>query len=546
MRRTWIVGAIMILSALLPVTASGETVFHLDSPPEGATVAGIVEVSGWILDDGQECGPPPEWQACDWSDALVSTLDLYVDGVFTARADLNIPRYDVLQAYPWYAGTPFARPGFSTSFNARTLVAGTHGLFLRVAFSDGQVEDFGQRTFVVSGSLNQAPFGEIEMPGSYQPMNGVFPITGWALDDSHIVDVEVMVDGLVVGRAVTGVHRPDIDHRFPWHPDAEYAGWVRMLNTTELTNGVHVLSVRLRDNEGATRVIGRRFVQTFNVGYNLPPFGGIDWPIRNHYMYAPGCQTPGGWSTPPYEDPLSVELVSGWALDVGSSTDRGGVKWVEILVDGSLLANTLVDDFYYDWFEMDVNYYGHERDDILRLFTDVPNAKHSGFTFVLDISDLIIRRQFHQGLHYLKIRAGDIEGNVADIAQIPVIFDCNDDPDRPSFGDIYAPAEMERVAGTTPVTGWAVDFDHVVEVEVRVDGDFMGFAAYGIPTPELRDNYPWYPFSLTNTAGFYYDLDTTLLTDGEHLLTIRTRDYWGGRNFVGERTFVVDNLNLAQ
>jgi hypothetical protein len=536
----------MILSALLPVSASGETVFHLDTPPAGATVAGIVEVSGWILDDGQECGPPPEWQACDWSDALVSTVDLYVDGVFTARADLNIPRYDVLQAYPWYAGTPFARPGFSTSFNARTLVAGTHGLFLRVAFSDGSVEDYGGRTFVVAGSSNQAPFGEIEMPGAYQPMNGVFPITGWALDDGHIVDVEVMVDGLVVGGAVTGVHRPDIDHRFPWHPDAEYAGWVRMLNTTELSNGIHVLSVRLRDNEGATRVIGRRFVQTFNVGYNLPPFGGIDWPIPNHYMYAPGCQTPGGWSTPPYEDPLSVELVSGWALDVGSSTDRGGVKWVEILVDGSLLANTLVDDFYYEWFEMDVNYYGHERNDILRLFSDVPNAKHSGFTFVLDISDLIIRRDFHQGLHYLKIRAGDIEGNVADIAQIPVIFDCNDDPDRPSFGDIYTPDDMERVAGTTPVTGWAVDFDHVVEVEVRVDGEFMGFATYGIPTPELRQNYPWYPFSLTNTAGFYYDLDTTLLTDGEHVLTIRTRDYWGGRNYIGERIFVVDNHNLLQ
>ncbi len=544
MRHTWIGGALVILSALLvPAGAAAATIFHLDSPPDGATVAGIVEVSGWIVDDGAECGPPANWQSCDWTADMVSAVDLFVDGVFIASADLNLPRYDVLQAYPWYAGTPYARPGFSTSFNADALVDGTHGMLLRVTTSDSTQEYFGQRTFVVDSSVNPAPFGELEMPGENQPMNGVFPVTGWALDDGLVEDVEVLVDGLVVGHAVTGVHRPDIDNRFPWHPDAEYAGFIRMLNTAEMTNGVHVVSVRLRDNEGLTRIIGRRFVQTFNVGYNLAPFGGIDWPVPNHYMYAIGCDDPGGWSAPPYEEPLAVELVSGWALDVGASTDRGGVKWVEILIDGSLLANTLVDDFYYEWFEMDVNYYGHERLDVLRLFPDVPNAKVSGFTFAIDVSDLIIRHDFHQGLHYLKIRAGDIEGNIADIAQIPVVFDCNDDPDRPAFGDIYTPADMERVSGTTVVSGWAADMDHVQDVEVHVDGFFKGYATFGLPSPEVREAFPWYSWTLTRDAGYAYDLDTTLLTDGEHLLTIRSRDFWGRENFIGERPFVVDNLN---
>jgi hypothetical protein len=85
---------------------------------------------------------------------------------------------------------------------------------------------------------------------------------------------------------------------------------------------------------------------------------------------------------------------------------------------------------------MDVNYYGHERLDVLRMFPDVPNAKVSGYAFALDVSDLIIRHGYHQGLHYLKVRAGDKEDNIADIAEIPVIFDCDDDPDRPPFGDI--------------------------------------------------------------------------------------------------------------
>jgi hypothetical protein len=545
MRHIFFVPVVLLTVLMLPVSASADVIFHLDSPPEGATVAGLVSVHGWILDDGQECGPPPEWEECDWSEVLPSNIDLYVDGVFTASADLNIPRYDILQAYPWYAGTPFSRPGFATSFDADALVSGDHTLFIRVTFSDASVQDFGDRSFTVDGTLNQAPIGELELPGEGQPMNGVFPVTGWALDDGSIEDVEILIDGLVVGGAETGIHRPDIAHRYPWRPDAEHAGFVRMLNTSEIVNGVHMISVRLRDDEGATRVVGRRYVQTFNVGYNLPPFGGIDWPISNHTMFAIGCEDPGGWSAPPFDEPAAVSLVTGWALDVGASTDRGGVKWVELLINGSIQANTLIDDFYFNWFDMDVNYYGHERLDILRMFPDVPNAKDSGFAFALDISDLIINRGYHQGLHYLKIRAGDIEGNIADIAQIPVIFDCNDDPDRPAWGDIYTPTHMERVAGTFPITGWAIDYDKVNEVEVWVDGRFMGFGTYGLESPEVRDMYPWWPWSLTRNAGYYYDLDTTLLTDGEHVLVIRTRDFWRSSNFIGERTFVVDNLNKS-
>jgi hypothetical protein len=72
-----------------------------------------------------------------------------------------------------------------------------------------------------------------------------------------------------------------------------------MLNTTVFTNGIHSVSIRITDDDGSSRVIGRRFVQTFNTGYNLPPFGAIDEPIPNHIMFAKGCADPGGYSTPP-------------------------------------------------------------------------------------------------------------------------------------------------------------------------------------------------------------------------------------------------------
>ena len=544
MRRTVIGGAVVALALVLPMSAVADTIFRLDTPADGATVFGLVEVSGWIGDDGQECGTPASWDACPGTIALVSSIHLYVDGAFVAAADLNQARYDVLQAYPWYAGTPFARPGFSTSFNASTLADGPHTLTIWVTFSDSSIRAYGQRTVVVDNRRNQAPFGELEMPGEGQPVNGVYPVTGWALDDGAIASVEVLVDGLSVGPAVTGVHRPDVGNRFPSHPSSDYAGFVRMLNTTTLSNGLHTLAVRATDTQGMSRVIGYRTIQVSNVDYNLPPFGRIDWPIRNHIMYADGCQDPGGYSTPPFQNPRVTELVTGWVLDVGSRTDPGGVAYVQLLLDGVILSDTYTGSEWWSWLGMDVNYYGHPRLDIQRLFFDVPNSKDSGFAFRMDISDLIIRRGFRQGLHYLKIRAGDLEGNVADVDRIPVIFDCNDNPDRPSWGDIEAPEEMEMTSGIVKVEGWAIDYEQVVQVEVWVNGEFIDYVdEMGLPTPHVQARYPWLPSFMTGSAGFRYDLDSQALnlTDGPHYLVIQTEDYWGGRTIVGERIFVLDN-----
>ncbi len=539
-------GALAVMVLLLPANVNADTVFVMDTPDAGATVFGLVEVAGYIVDDGQECGPPPSWQACEWTDAEVSSIDLFVDNRFVASADMNMPRYDVLQAFPWYAGTPFARPGYSVSFDAKTYTNGNHSLFLRVTFSDQTIVDYGGRSVTVDNDLNQAPFGEIELPGENQPMNAVFPITGWALDDKSIAQVEVMVDGLAIGSAVTGIHRPDIANRFPSHHGAEYAGFIRMLNTTEMANGVHIIAVRVIDDEGASRVIGRRFVQTVNTAYNLPPFGGIDYPIPNHIMFGKGCSNPGGYSTPPYEDPQVVELVTGWALDVGSRTDPGGVAYLQLLIDGVIIADNNMGSTYWQWIQTDVDYYGHPRMDMQRLFPDVPNSKDCGFNFRVDVSDLLIRKGFRQGLHYLKVRAGDLENNVADIARIPVIFDCDDDPDRPSWGDIYAPANMEVVSGVTEVYGWAIDHDQAQLVEIWVDGNFIDYVdEYRLETPEVAAMFPWVATYNSLYAGFRYDFDTVNLniTDGEHHMVIWTEDYWGGRTIIGERVFLVDNLN---
>ena len=547
MRNRGFAGALVLLTLLLPISADAETVFWLDTPADGATVFGLVEVNGFVVDDGQQCGPQWTWNTCEWANALVSKIDLYVDNEFVATADLNQPRFDILQAYPWYAGTPYSRPGFVTSFDSNDYFDGWHEMHVLVTFSDMTQTLYGLRSLYIDNDLNQAPIGELELPGSNQPMNGVFPVTGWALDDNSIAYVEVMVDGLAMGNAVTGVHRPDIMHRFPTEADAEYSGFVRMLNTTVLNNGIHVIAVRVVDNEGASRVIGRRFVQTFNTGSNLPPFGAIDWPIDNHVMFADGCREVGGfvppWSGEPFEDPDNVEMVVGWALDVGSRTDPGGVAYVQLLLDGNIISDTNTGSYYWDPAEWDFNYYGHERMDVHNLYVDVPVSKHSGFSFLMDISYLILARGYSEGLHLIKVRAGDWENNVTDIAQLPVIFDCNDDTDDPAWGDIWTPTHMEREAGTFEITGFAIDSWTIVYVEIWVDGLMIGLADYGLPTPSLGNLYPWLPPFYYSSAGFSYNLDTVAanLADGEHSIIVKTVDRGSGRSIIGERRFVLDN-----
>jgi hypothetical protein len=181
--------------------------------------------------------------------------------------------------------------------------------------------------------------------------------------------------------------------------------------------------------------------------------------------------------------------------------------------------------------------------DVHRLYVDVPNSKHSGFSFLMDISYLILARGYGEGLHLLKIRAGDRENNVADIAQLPVIFDCNDDPDEPTWGDIWTPEHMEIEGGMVEVTGFVMGFHRIEYVEIWVDGVHIGDADYPLSSPDLDELYPWMPYYVTNNAGYSYDLDTVAasLADGEHSIVVWTEDNRGARTIIGERRFVLDN-----
>ncbi|OYV98184.1 MAG: hypothetical protein B7Z68_01520, partial [Acidobacteria bacterium 21-70-11] len=175
---------VLVASAALAGTITGrgaaqptlQTIFRIDTPAPGATVFGIVEVSGYVLDARG-----------------VARVTLLVDGAPVHDADINQPRQDVQRRYARFYGEDFPYdPGFTTSFLASNYSAGAHTLGIQVTYSNSDVAVLGTRTVTVETAINQAPIGALDSPrdpavyGVQDYVSGVFPVVGWALDANGI------------------------------------------------------------------------------------------------------------------------------------------------------------------------------------------------------------------------------------------------------------------------------------------------------------------------------------------------------------------------
>ncbi len=531
----------------------------IDQPTSGQRVSGVVKVSGWVLDFNQ-----------------LDKVELLVDGAFANRADTNLPRADVLEIFPTYANSATPNPGFVSSFLASRFANGPHAISVRVTESSQATFIIGPFTVIVDNTVNQAPFGFIDIPGpaGVEGTDGPLPVSGWALDDEDVDHIDFLMDGQIVagavGRglpstAIYGTTRPDVQAAFPDVPNSLYSGFQANVDTSKLINGVHQLSVRVTDNEGASRQIGTRTIQVINNGSNLAPFGQIDFPLDKSSFFCTtidvGIPSP---CTPDVCGFVLSNVVAGWALDVGARLDKGQVSFVELLIDGAIIANTRTDCVQVG--RALVNCYGINRPDVARNYSGYVNADNAGFLFnfglitsSVDSSGLIaITRPtadsqifdvvgfIRPGKHTVAVRVGDEEETVTQLGAMSVEVLC--DPqgaDFPAFGYIDTPSDYQFINGIFNVFGWAFDFNGVQRIEVDVDGQVVGNATFGLSRPDVPRNDPRAP---SNNLGFSFLLDTTRLSDSEHDLVIYVVDnQFGvpGRTEIGRRKFVVNNNVLT-
>jgi len=520
-----------VLATLLTSSTFGQDLTAaLDFPDPAVTQSGVVLVKGWVLDPGQ-----------------VTKIDLYVDDQFQQHTVTGLPRIDVIEAYPNYPGIQNIAPGFETGFLASRFTNGPHTVMAKVFFSDGRSFELGRRTITIDNTINQAPFGSVDIPdlgGGIYNAAGSFPVVGWAVDTDGIARVDVYMDGGVLQSAMYGDARPDVGNTFPDFPAALFSSFIANIDTTRIQNGVHLLEVRATDRLGVSRLIGRRQVQVFNDNQNLKPFGYLDEPKPNAVLYGTRCaEIP---QVSPAVNPQShITPVRRWALDLGTRSDLGRFSYVELLIDGVRWYST--DDCAFSaFFNNYVNCYGLTRFDVERFYPTYPDAPRSGYMFTLDVGALLALG-VRPGNHVLKVRVGDQQGTFSELPTrdgIPVFFACDENRVATAFGFIDVPRTFDYLTKNVTFQGWALNergTGFIQQVEILVDGNFIGPAAFGFPRPDVQEAYPFINNSLH--SGWQFTMDTTKLSDARHRLVVRVLDAQGLRTEIGSVDFYVQNLS---
>lgn len=376
------------------------------------------------------------------------------------------------------------------------------------------------------------PFGNFEGLGPGRNAGtGILPLTGWALDDSGIARVDIFVDGFLAGRADLRQNRPDVGLLYPGFPDSNRAGFGFLLDSTQYLNDLHTITARVISNTGEEVWLNSQKIQFTNATHLLVPFGAITFP-NAHAELSGKCDL---------NDPFRrYSVIEGWALDQGVELSDTGVKYVELLINGAIFANSHTDCFFSPATGGYSNCYGLPSLDVEQQFPTVSHSPRARFRFVLDVGFLIEEFNFSIGLHWLTIRAGDVSGQVANIAEIPVFFSCAEfTGNQASFGYIDQPSNGQLVSGVTPVVGWALDGEGVSQVQVYLDGDFQGNAVYGLSRPDILARYPGYPNS--SAAGWSFSLNTQQFADGVHHLQVLVVDGTGAVTLMGEQYINIRN-----
>ncbi|HEV7484132.1 MAG TPA: Ig-like domain-containing protein [Thermoanaerobaculia bacterium] len=521
---------VVLTSLAVPVLLAqpAETRGNLDFPDPTVTQTGVILVKGWFL-----------------SPESISRVAVYVDDQFIANSNTNLPRIDIVEAYPNYPGIQNITPGFQIGMLASRFTNGTHTLSAKVFYSDGTVTELGRRTITIDNGLNQSPFGSLDIPDGVGIYNasGSFPVSGWALDTDGVAKVEVLIDNGVVQNAMYGDPRPDVANTIADWPDALYSAFIANVDTTRIQDGVHALDVRATDRTGVSKLIGRRTVQIFNENANLKPFGYIDEPKRDAVVYGTRCSVVPPPQVSPIINPQShITPVRGWALDLGTRTDTGRVAYVELMIDGRRWYST--DDCAFSpIFSNYVNCYGLPRFDVERYYPGYPDAPRAGFLFTMDVGALLASG-VRPGNHVLKVRVGDQQQTFTELPNrdgIPIFFECAEDRVAAAVGFIDVPHTSDFMKGTVTFQGWAVAESLVSSVEIIVDGDFKGLAQLNFPRPDVVQQYPYLVNS--QNSGWRFTIDTTKLANSKHRLTVRVADALGLKTEIGSVDFYTQNAN---
>jgi len=207
---------------------------------------------------------------------------------------------------------------------------------------------------VKSPGGSSPPFGEFATPvDGIASVTGAIPVTGWALDDVEVSQIEIKrdphaadpagavgPDGLVFigyGIFVEGA-RPDVEASYPEHPLNDRAGWGYMLLTNFLPaqgNGTFKIHALAKDKEGNSILLGTKTIACDNA-HAVKPFGTIDTPAQ-------GGEASG-----------SSFVNFGWVLTPMPKTVPKDGSTIDVYVDSLKVGTLATAPNVYDQYRVDV------------------------------------------------------------------------------------------------------------------------------------------------------------------------------------------------
>jgi hypothetical protein len=271
---------------------------QIEFPPAGAELRGNCNladparrysvVSGYALDTGMT-----------QEDRGIGYVELLIDRAIFANTEtdcVNLPtagglsncygfrRLDLAKIYPILKDDPHV--GFRFVIDVGALLADPDGvgpmsplyrpghrlLTIRAGDNANEIRNIYEAhvTFTCDEFVpNEESLGDILLPRPVKQQAGSVMASGWALDWEGVHHVDILIDGVYVTTASYGhaVGALNILSLLPGYPDSAFPGWVALIDTTLLSNGVHQLEALVTDEVGNTTFIGQRKFVVANVGH---------------------------------------------------------------------------------------------------------------------------------------------------------------------------------------------------------------------------------------------------------------------------------------
>jgi len=316
------------------------TRINIDSPSANNELSNSITVRGWALDQ-----------------AGIRRIEVLIDGVKKGEAYYGLTRNDVYSAYPQYNES---NSGYTFTLDTTSIANGQRTLTIRTVGRDGTINQVN-RTIKINNLSTKIT---IESPSTNGEVSNTTVIRGWALGESGIKKIEILVDGIKNGEAFYGLSRPDVYNSYPQYNN-QNPGYSYNLDTTKLSLGSHTITVRTVANNGKVTEMNRN-VKVVNLATRLT----LD--------------------TPSYGSTVNgVVTVKGWLLD------QNEISKIEVFVDNIKQGEA---------------YYGLKRNDVFLAYPEYNNT-NSGYVYNLDT------RALPNGTHKIIIRSVSNSGAITQISR---------------------------------------------------------------------------------------------------------------------------------